>query len=175
VPAPGLFGDADPGFEGVVDPGGVVPGALLFGTPFGEVEPGVFGFCGLVSGLVLPAGGVAVPAGGVAVPAGGVAVPAGGVAVPAGGVAVLLGVVVPAGGVAAPGVELCPAVPEPPAGAVPPAGELCATTQLAQQRITDNNVIFVIDIFLTSDSEALGAALFKSGRPTSDALVIGCC
>ena len=71
--------------------------------------------------------------------AGGVAVVAGGVAVVAGGVAV------PAGGVAAPGVELCPAVPEPPAGAAPP-GELCAATQVAQQRITESSVSFRIDI-----------------------------
>lgn len=75
-------------------------------------------------------------------PAPGTGGPAGGVAVPAGGVAV------PGGGVVAPGVELCPVDPEPPAGAVPPDGELCATTQLAQHTITNNNAIFVFDIFL---------------------------
>jgi hypothetical protein len=78
--------------------------------------------------------------------AGGVAVVAGGVAVVAGGVAV------PAGGVAAPGVELCPAVPEPPAGAAPP-GELCAATQLAQHRITERSVNFRIDILLSPNPE----------------------
>jgi len=109
LPAPEPLGEVVPGLFGVDVPGAFVPGEVLFGTPPGVVDPGAFGFCGVVSGA--PAGGVAVPAGGVAVPAGGVAVPA--------------------GGVAAPGVELCPAVPEPPAGAVPPEGELCATTQLA--------------------------------------------
>jgi len=110
----------DPGVEdpGFVEPGVVEPGVVVFGVPLGEVDPGVV--CGV------PAGGVAVPAGGVAVLAGGVAVPA--------------------GGVAAPGVELCPAVPDPPAGAVPPAGALCATTQLVQHKITDSIVSFVIDI-----------------------------
>jgi len=116
LPGAGVAGEVDPGVVvlgvplGEVDPGGVV-----FAVPFGDVEPGV----------VWVVGGVAVPAGGVAVPVGGVAVPVGGVAVPAGGVAV------PEGGVAVPGVELCPAVPELPAGAVPPAGALCATTQAA--------------------------------------------
>lgn len=83
---------------------------------------------------MLPAGGVAVLPGGVAVLAGGVAVPAGGVAVPA-------------GGVAAPGVEVCPLVPELPEGAVPPDGELCASTQLPQDKTTNSSVTFVIDIF----------------------------
>ena len=54
----------------------------------------------------------------------------------AGGVAVL------AGGVAGePGVELCPALLDPPAGAVPPA-ELWATTQPAQHKTIDSNVRF---------------------------------
>lgn len=121
----GLFGFADgevlPGVvvdPGVEDRGVAEPGVVVFGVPLGEGEPGV------VWGV--PAGGVAVPAGGVAVLAGGVAVPA--------------------GGVAAPGVELCPAVPEPPAGAAPPAGALCATTQPVQHKITDSNASFVIDI-----------------------------
>ena len=66
---------------------------------------------------------------------------------PAGGVAVLAGgVAVPAGGVEAPGVELCPLVPEPPAGAPPPDGELCARIQLPQHKTTNNSVSFVIDI-----------------------------
>ena len=61
--------------------------------------------------------------------------------------AVLPGAVaVPAGAVAAPGVELCPLVPEPPAGADPPEGELCARTQLPQHKTTDSSVSFVIDI-----------------------------
>jgi hypothetical protein len=124
---PELFGFAEgealPGVvvdPGVVeDPGVVDPGVVVFGVPLGDVEPGVVGFWGVVCGVAVPAGGVAVLAGGVAVPA---------------------------GGVAAPGVELCPAVPEPPAGAVPPAGALCATTQLVQHKTTDSNVSFVIDI-----------------------------
>lgn len=108
-------------------PGEVDPGVVVFGVPFGDAEPGV----------VWVVGGVAVPAAGVAVPAGGVAVPVGGVAVPAGGVAV-------------PGVELCPAVPELPAGAVPPAGELCATTHAAQHRTTESKISFFIDMTFTS-------------------------
>lgn len=80
-------------------------------------------------------------------PAGGVAVLPGGVGVPAGGVAVLPGgAAVPAAGVAAPGVEICPLVPEPPAGAEPPEGELCATTQVPQLKTINSNVSFVIDI-----------------------------
>jgi len=158
----GLLGEVF-GLDGVVCPGAVVPGDVVFGAPLGEVLPGlcVFGVGGLVvpSGVVVvfgvPVPGAAVPAGGVAVPGGGVGGPAGGVAVLPGGVAVpgpgtgaaVVGEAVPAGGVAAPGVELCPAVPDPPAGAVPPAGALCATTQLAQHRITDNNTNFVFDIF----------------------------
>jgi len=94
--------------------------------------------------------------GGVAVPAGGVAVPAGGVAVPAGGVAV------PAGGVAVPGVELCPAVPELPAGAVPPAGELCATTQAAQHKTAESKISCLIDMILTSSL----MVAFRSPRAT---------
>ena len=102
----------------------------------------------LPGGIAVPAGGVAVLPGGVAESAGGVAVLPGGVAEPAGGVAVLPGgVAVPADGVAVPGVELCPAEPEPPAGAVPPEGELWATTQVAQHRMTAKRVSFVFDIF----------------------------
>ena len=147
--------DCDPlggfGFEGGVCPGGVLPGVFVFGVPFGCVD-GVDPGAGVVPGLAVPgvggpAGGVAVPAGGVAVPAPGAGGPAGGVAVPAGGVAVPAGgVAVPAGGVAAPGVELWPADPEPPAGAVPPEEELCATTQLAQHSSTNNSAILVFDI-----------------------------
>jgi len=45
-----------------------------------------------------------------------------------------------------PGVELCPAVPELPDGAaLAPDGELCATTQTVQHRITNSNVSFFID------------------------------
>lgn len=116
-------------------------------------------------GVVLPAGGVAVPGGGVAVPLGGVAVPGvvpPGVVVPAGGVAVVPGgvadpaggVAVPAGGVAvppcgdvAPGLELCPAVPDP---ALPV--ELCATTHVAQHRIINTKENLIFDIVLTSFS-----------------------
>ncbi len=76
--------------------------------------------------------------------------PAGGVAVPAGGVAVLPGgVAEPAGGVAAPGFELCPAVPELPAGADPPDGELWANNHDPQHRTMNSTVSFEIDIFIS--------------------------
>jgi hypothetical protein len=160
LPFEGGGGVLVPGLLGVVVPGFVLPGlepelgAVLLGVPPGVVDPGAAGLCGVVSGT-LP-GWVALPAGGVAVPAGGVAVLPGGVAALPGGVAVLPGgVAVPPGAVVEPGVELWPADPEPPAGAVPPEGELCAITQLAQHRITENNVSFVIDIFSTSASGAL--------------------
>lgn len=134
------------GVPGVVDPGVVV---VVLGVPFGVVDPGVVVFGVVVFGDVDP--GVVWVVGGVAVPAGGVAVPAGGVAVPVGGVAV------PAGGVAVPGVEVCPAVPELPAGAVPPAGELCATTQTAQHRTTGSKISFFDMIYLK-----FGACLLNS-------------
>jgi len=106
---PGVFGVFGLIVEGCVVlpgvgvPGEVDPGIFGFGVVPGEAEPGVLGLCGAVCGVAVPAGGVAVPAGGVAGLAGGVAVPAGGVA-------------------GEPGVEVWPAVPEPPAGAAPPAG-----------------------------------------------------
>lgn len=103
------------------------PGALVFGVPLGEVDcPGV------VCGVAVLAGGVAVLASGVAVLAGGVAVPAGGVA-------------------GEPGVELCPALLEPPAGAVP-AGAAWATAQLAQHSRTHSNASFGDNMFKTSTS-----------------------
>jgi hypothetical protein len=55
------------------------------------------------------------------------------------------------GAVVLPGVELCPAVPELPDGAVlPPDGELCAATHAPQHRITESNVSFLIDFIVTS-------------------------
>jgi hypothetical protein len=109
---------------GVGELGEFDPGAVVLGFPLGEVEPG---FCpGVVCGVALPAGGVAGLAGGVAGLAGGVAVPAGGVA-------------------GEPGVELCPALLEPPAGAAP-LGELWATAQLAQHSTTESNVSFRDDM-----------------------------
>ena len=123
---PGLFGVFGLTVAGcVVLPGvglvGVVePGTVVFGVPLGEVDPGLV--C-----CVVPAGGVAVPAGGVAVLAGGVAGLAGGVAVPDGGVA------------GEPGVEVCPALREPPAGGAPPAGAVCASAQLPQHSTMNNN------------------------------------
>jgi hypothetical protein len=122
---PGLFGVLGLMVDGcVVLPGvGAVgefePGTVVFGTPLGDVEPGVV--CGV------PAGGVAVPAGGVAVLPGGVAVLAGGVA-------------------GDPGVEVCPADPGLPAGGAPPEGAACATAQLAQQSTADSNASFDVDI-----------------------------
>jgi hypothetical protein len=107
---------------GAVGPGTLVLGLLLGDVELGDVEPG--DVCpGAVCGVAVPACGVAVLAGGVAVPAGGVA--------------------------GEPGVELCPALLEPPAGAVPP-GAACATAQLAQHKTTDSNASFRDDIFKTS-------------------------
>ena len=117
------FGDVD----GVVAPGEVEPGAV--GAAFGEVDPGVVAFGDVPFGEVEP-GVLCVPDGGVAVPAGGVAVPG--------------------AGVAAPGVAVCPAVPEPPAGAVPPEGEVCAVTHTAQNRITESVVMFFVDVMFPS-------------------------
>jgi len=55
------------------------------------------------------------------------------------------------GAVVLPGVELCPAVPELPDGAVlPPDGELWAATHAPQHRITASNVSFLIDFIVTS-------------------------
>ena len=130
---PGLFGvfgltvDGSVVLPGVGLVGVVEPGTVVFGVPLGEVDPGEV--CSVV-----PAGGVAVPVGGVAVLAGGVAGLAGGVAVPAGGVA------------GEPGVEVCPALREPPAGGAPPDGAVCATVQLPQHSTTDNNTNFDFDI-----------------------------
>lgn len=41
--------------------------------------------------------------------------------------------------------DVWPGVPEP-AGAVLPAGACCATTQVAQNKSTDNSVSFLVDI-----------------------------
>lgn len=131
---PGLFGVLGLMVDGcVVLPGvglaGVFePGTVVFGVPLGDVDPGV------VCGVAVPAGGAAVLAGGVAVLAGGVAVPAGGVA-------------------GDPGVEDCPALPEPLAGGAPPEGAVCATAQVAQHSTTDSNASLDFNI------------RFKSFRP----------
>lgn len=143
------------GFEG--DPGVVEPGVFgLFGLVapgvfglFGFVAPGVFGLFGFVApgsfgllefGLLGFDPGVAFPVGGSAVlPVGGSPVfPVGGcVVLPVGGWAEL-----PVGGADG---DAWPGVPEP-AGGAPPAGAACATTQVAQNRSTDNNVSFLGDI-----------------------------
>ena len=119
------------------------PVTVVFGVPLGEVEPGLVWPGVLCPGVVC---GVAVPAGGVAVPAGGVAVPAGGVA-------------------GEPGVEVCPALLEPPAGALPP-GELWATTQIAQQNTTASNVSFRDDIWRPLRMPAFRAGIFHFGIQT---------
>ena len=50
------------------------------------------------------------------------------------------GVAVPDGGVAGePGVEVCPALREPPAGGAPPDGAVCASAQLPQHSTMNNN------------------------------------
>jgi hypothetical protein len=175
---PGVeFGLDEPVFGVEPDAPLAVPGKVPQGEPLGEV-PGVFVVLGFtVDGCVaLPGVGVVgefepgtvvfgVPLGAVD-PVCGVAVPAGGVAVLAGGVAVL------AGGVAGePGVEVCPALLEPPAGAAPP-GELCATAQLAQHKTTDSNVSFRDD--MSKDLQTLKN--FYSSMPTrEDWKVSGVC
>ena len=72
--------------------------------------------------------------------------------------------VFPVGGVDG---DACPGVAEPGGGA-PPAGACCATTQVAQNRITDNNVSFLADIirppalnFLVIPLPACGTRWFK--------------
>jgi hypothetical protein len=60
-------------------------------------------------------------------------------------------VVLPVGGCAVPPVggadgEAWPAAPALPGEAVPPAGAVCATTQVAQPRTTDNKASFLADI-----------------------------
>ncbi|MGB0013887.1 MAG: hypothetical protein WBQ03_19955 [Candidatus Sulfotelmatobacter sp.] len=47
-----------------------------------------------------------------------------------------------------PGVAAPPGDPAPPADPAPPPGAACATTQVAQKKITDNNVSFFADIFI---------------------------
>ncbi|MGB7599193.1 MAG: hypothetical protein WBM24_02720, partial [Candidatus Sulfotelmatobacter sp.] len=59
--------------------------------------------------------------------------------------------VLPVGGVegdAWPGVAAPPWDPAPPADPAPPPGAACATTHVAQNKITDNNVSFFADIFI---------------------------
>lgn len=63
------------------------------------------------------------------------------------------------GAVVLPGVELCPAVPELPEGAVlPPDGELWAATHAPQHRITASNVSFLINFIVTSQPMVLDFA-----------------
>ncbi|MGA9507445.1 MAG: hypothetical protein WBV55_02245 [Candidatus Sulfotelmatobacter sp.] len=164
----------EPGFEvpgfapGLVVPGFVVPGFVVpgFVPPFGDApgfegDPGLVGVAlGLVLGLGLGLFGFVVdgcelPFGfdgfapgsvfGAVEPVGGaVVLPVGGCAVlPVGGLPVL-----PVGGAegAWPGVAAPPADPDPPADPVPPPGAACATTQVAQNKITDNNVSLFADM-----------------------------
>jgi hypothetical protein len=151
---PGLFGVFGLTVDGcVVLPGvglvGVVePGTVALGVPLGEVDPGVV--C-----CVALAGGVAVPAGGVAVLAGGVAGLAGGVAVLAGGVA------------GEPGVEACPALPEPPAAGAAPDGAVCASAQLPQHSTTDNNATSDFDIKYPAFCSEPGTCLWHSAIQVS--------
>jgi hypothetical protein len=141
----------DPVFGAEPDAPFAVPGKVPHGEPLGDV-PGLFGVLGLtVEGwVVLPgAGGLVGFEPGMLV----FGVPLGeeepGVVCPG----VVCGVVVPVGGFTAPvggatgepGVELCPALLELPAGRAPP-GELWATAQLAQHKTTDSNVSFRDDM-----------------------------
>jgi hypothetical protein len=175
----------DPGFDvpgfvdpGFVDPGFVVPGFVPFGDAPGlEGEPGVVGVAlGLVLGFGLFGFGVdgwAVPFGfegfasgsvfGAVEPVGGaVVLPVGGCAVlPVGGAPVF-----PVGGVegdAWPGVAAPPGEPAPPADPAPPPGAACATTHVAQNKITDNNISFFADIPEASSIEF--AVPLNAGEP----------
>jgi hypothetical protein len=98
-----------------------------------------FGLFGFVDGFGFAPGSVFGAVGGaVVLPVGGCAVP------PVGGVPVL-----PVGGVEGdvwPGVADPPADPAPPADPDPPPGAACATTHVAQNKITDNKVSFFADI-----------------------------
>jgi hypothetical protein len=150
-----------PGFEpgvevpGFVEPGFVEPG---FVPPFGDApglegDPGVvglalglvlgfgFGLFGFVDGWALPFGFDGFAPGSVF----GAVEPVGGaVVLPVGGAPVL-----PVGGVegdAWPGVAAPPGDPAPPADPAPPPGAACATTHVAQNKITDNNISFFADI-----------------------------
>jgi len=146
LPLPGVD-EVDPDPELGADEGPLldplaVPGNVPHGDPLGEV-PGFVGVFGLmVDGwVVLP--GVGAP--GVVDPGTLVfGVPLG-EPVPGVGAGVC-GTGGPACGVAGePGVEVCPALLELPAGA-PLAGAVCATTQLTELKTTDNNVNFVFDM-----------------------------
>jgi hypothetical protein len=157
----------EPGFEvpGFVDPGLVVPGLV---PPFGDAPgfEGEPGFVGLALGLVLGFGlfgfvvdGWELPFGfdgfapgsvlGTVEPVGGCAVP------PVGGVPVL-----PVGGVEG---DVWPGVADPPADPAPPPGAACATTHVAQNKITDNNISFFADIPEASSIEF--AVPFNAGEP----------
>lgn len=147
LPLPGVDGvDPDPGLGADDDPLPDpldVPGRVPHGEPLGEV-PGLVGVFGLmVEGwVVLPGVGVLgdVEPGTVVL-----GVPLGEL-VPGVGTGVC-GTGGPACGVAGePGVEVCPALLELPAG-VPAEGAVCATTQLAEHKTTDNKVNFIFDIF----------------------------
>lgn len=126
------FESSCPVLPGGVVPGFVVPGVELLGlvlpglVVFGEVVPGFVPFGAVVPRVVLPGGFVpGVVVFGVASGLGGLFGFVWGFVLPVGGVAVLPGgVAVPADRVAALGFELCPAVPELPAGAYPLEGEL---------------------------------------------------
>jgi len=152
---PGLFDPGllepglEPGFEVPgLEPGFEVPG---FVEPGFEGEPGVFGF---PLGLVLGLSGFAFGLFGFVVEGcvpgafglvgfdpgaveGAVEPVGGGVVLPVGGLPVF-----PVGGADG---DVCPGAAEPE-GALPPAGACCATTQVAQNRSTDNNVSLLPDI-----------------------------
>ncbi len=173
----------EPGFEvpGFVDPGFVVPGFVLPGLvvpglvpPFGDAPgfEGEPGFVGLALGLVLGFGLFGFVVDGWELPFGfdgfapgsvlGTVEPVGGCAVlPVGGVPVL-----PVGGVEGdvwPGVADPPGDPAPPADPAPPPGAACATTHVAQNKITDNNISFFADIPEASSIEF--AVPFNAGEP----------
>jgi len=176
VPAVAGFELEDPLFEDPVfgaepDAPLAVPGIAPHGEPLGEV-PGLFELFGfVVDGCVvfpLADGLVGFEPGALGFGVLGDEEP--GLVCPGavcGGVAPVGGFSAPVGGaVGEPGVELCPALLEPPAGRAPPA-ELWATAQLAQHNTTDSNVSFRDD--MSKGLQALQIAPASQYRqPTDD-------
>ena len=156
-PAVGDPAFEDPVFGAEPDAPLAVPGIVPHGEALGDV-PGLFGLFGFaVDGCVVFPGsegfvGLEPGAPVFGVPPGeeepGVVCPGAvcGVVAPVGGFTAPVG-----GAVGEPGVELCPALLEPPAGRAPPA-ELWATAQLAQHNTIDSNVRFRDDMSKSSRS-----------------------
>jgi hypothetical protein len=146
----------DPEFGAEPDAPFAVPGMVPHGEPLGDV-PGLFGLLGFtVEGWVVFPGAEGLVGFEPGALAFGVPLDedAPGLVCPGavcGAVAPVGGLTAPVGGaVGEPGVELCPALLEPPAGCAPPAellpAELWATAQLAQHNTTHSKVSFRDDM-----------------------------